>query len=125
MKNVLIIIAVFLLSSVGCATFGGPLSAKEKVSVKSRVQQGKSLFNANGCLDCHKVAKKGYPDGISLDDIGRRRTREFLRSHLRDPEAHVKDNMSAFHGDPNMMPNPNLSEKEVKLVVDYLLTLRH
>jgi len=98
--------------------------AKEKPPQRSRTVQGKSLFIANGCLDCHTVGKKGCEEGVQLDDVGKRRTREFLKEHLRDPESHVKKNKDAFHGDPSLMPNPNLSEKEVQLIVDYLVTLK-
>lgn len=99
--------------------------AKGKSPKRSRAVQGLSLFEANGCLDCHAVGKNGYKVGVRLDGIGKRRDRRFLLEHLRNPEEHVKQNSAAFNGDPSMMPNPNLSEKEVQLIVDYLITLNH
>lgn len=98
--------------------------AKKKLPQPSRPLQGRSLFNANGCLDCHVVGTSGCNDGVRLDGVGKRRTRLFLKDHLRNPEEHVKQNKDAFHGDPSLMPNPNLSEQEVRLIVDYLVTLK-
>jgi hypothetical protein len=116
--------ALILALLLACCALDKTASAKEKSSW-SKIRRGRSLLDANGCLDCHSIRKEGYKDGVSLDGVGTRRTRQFLKDHLRDPEAHVNQNKSAFHGDPSIMPNPNLSEKEVRLIVDYLFTLKH
>jgi cytochrome c2 len=119
-----ILALVLGLSSFAWHEPGKIACAKEKSSQPSRISQGRSLFNANGCLDCHALNKKGCADGVVLDDVGKRRSKKFLQEHLRNPEEHVKQNKSAFQGDPSVMPNPNLSEKEIQLIVDYLVSLK-
>lgn len=97
--------------------------AGSRSQAKARIARGRKLLGMNGCLDCHRAGGKGFAEGVPLDGLRKRRTRAFVLSHLRDPEGHVERNKKAFHGDPNLMPNPNLSEAEIKLIVDYLLRL--
>ncbi len=85
---------------------------------------GKSLVESEGCLDCHRIAGGGLKDGISLDGIGAKRSARFIRNQLSDPEAHVEKNKAAFDGDPNLMPKPNLSRKQIAAIVEYLLSLK-
>lgn len=118
-RNTEFLLVLFLLLS--CQQLCTQVDAKEKQSSN----RGKALFSDNGCLDCHRVKSGGCKEGVSLDGIAKRRTRAFLKEHLRDPETHVRKNQGAFHGDPSLMPNPNLSEKEIGLIVDYLMTLKH
>ncbi len=99
------------------------VSAKGKPNTIKKVANGKGLFQANGCLDCHSVGGKGCESGVKLDGIGKRRNRKFLEEQLRDPDSHVQKNKDEFHGDPSLMANPNLTEKEIQLLVDYLQTL--
>lgn len=100
-----------------------PAAAGSKIANKTRIAKGKKLFAMNGCFDCHRIGSKGCDEGVSLDGLGKRRSRSFVLAHLRDPEAHVARNKQAFRGEPNLMPTPNLSEKEIKLIVDYLRCL--
>lgn len=90
---------------------------------RSRKAMGASLFKANGCGDCHWAAGYGDKEGVVLDGISKRRSRQFIVSHLRNPEEHVEKNAKAFKGDPNLMPDPNLSDREIGLIADYLITL--
>ncbi|MBX9670433.1 MAG: cytochrome c [Candidatus Obscuribacterales bacterium] len=117
--KVLVIFAAFMVYFFSSST----AEAGSRSQIKTRIARGKKLFQMNGCLDCHKVSGKGFAEGVALDNLRRKRKRAFLVAHIRDPEQHVERNRKAFHGDPNLMPNPNLSEKEIKLVVDYLLSL--
>ncbi len=117
--KVLVIISAFMVYFFSSST----AEAGSRSQIKTRIARGKKLFQVNGCLDCHKVSGKGFVQGVALDNLRRKRTRAFLLAHLRDPEQHVERNKKDFHGDPNLMPNPNLSEKEIKLIVDYLRSL--
>ncbi len=98
----------------------GPSPSNRKFAI---VERGKSLFRANQCLDCHSLDHKGNNDGVSLTGIGQRRTTQFLKEHLRDPEAHVAHHAKEFDGDPNMMTPPGLTESEINAVVAYLKSL--
>ncbi len=87
------------------------------------IRRGKELFLTNQCLDCHLVSGKGCNDGIALDGIAQRRTKQFLQEHLKDPKEHVARNARAFGGNPNLMTAPNLSKSEIDDIAAYLLSL--
>lgn len=88
------------------------------------VSKGKALFRANGCFDCHSVNGQGCTEGVSLSSVGLRRDAIFIKQQLVDPEAHVEKHKKAFNSEPNLMTNPNLSSKEIDLIVSYLRTLK-
>ena len=87
------------------------------------VRQGKELFEANQCLDCHRLGGKGCADGVVLDGVGQKRTARFLRAQLQDPEEHVARAAREFKGEPNLMTAPNLSKPEIDAVVAYLKSM--
>lgn len=85
------------------------------------IKKGKMIFEANQCLDCHKLNGRGCVDGLSLDDIGDRRSKEFLNAQITDPEKHIAQMKSC---DPSLMTTPNLSGDEVDAVVAFLRSLK-
>lgn len=87
---------------------------------KQLAEQGKVLFAAYQCLDCHKLAGKGCIEGVTLDGVGSLRSEAFLRAQLSDPEKHVAQ---TFPGQSSSMPKPYLSSGEMNAVVAYLKTL--
>jgi cbb3-type cytochrome oxidase cytochrome c subunit len=93
-------------------------------SISTQAQAGAALFRANGCFDCHSIHGRGCREGVSLDNIGNRRSKAFLAEQLKNPEEHVNKNQQAFNSDPNLMPDLNLSQKEINLLVSYLQTLK-
>lgn len=125
------IIALFLLCLAGQPMVIQPsLASKSKAPSKSNSKsnsnavKGKQLYLSNGCMDCHSIDGRGCTEGVSLSSVGLRRDAEFLKEQLLDPEKHVEKNRKAFNSEPNMMTNPNLTPKEVDLIVDYLQTLK-
>jgi mono/diheme cytochrome c family protein len=99
---------------------------KSNVAKKSNssAAKGKALFLANGCMDCHSINGQGCTEGVSLSSVGLRRDADFLKQQLIDPDKHVEKNKKAFNSEPNLMSNPNLSPREVDLIVTYLQTLK-
>lgn len=75
-----------------------------------------NLLLAQGCRGCHIVAEIGGTLGPSLDEVGRRLTRQQIRQKLVDPEL----------GNPtSRMPDfKHLNEQELDLLADFLLQLR-
>lgn len=123
------IIALFLLCLAGQSLIVEPaLATKSKTPVKSKsnadAARGKQLYLANGCMDCHSIDGRGCTEGVSLSSVGLRRDAQFLKEQLIDPEKHVEKNRKAFNSEPNLMTNPNLTPKEIDLIVDYLQTLK-
>lgn len=91
--------------------------------VSENSENGRTIFERLDCSRCHTVAGKGGAIGPPLDGVGARRDAEFLTAHLRDPEDHVRE-FGARHGNPKtVMPNPNATPDEVKLLVEFLQTL--
>ncbi len=84
-----------------------------------QAKRGLALIKAQQCLTCHTMDGAGAEGGVSLDHM--HRTRSFIIQHLLDPEASVAKNGKAFGGDPNLMPQMQLSKEEAGSIADYLL----
>ncbi|MBL7545754.1 MAG: c-type cytochrome [Bdellovibrionaceae bacterium] len=68
------------------------------------------------CVACHAVGGAGGKVGPALDDIGLRKDAAYLSRWLTDPQAIKAD---------SQMPKLPLSEKDIKDIVDYLMTLKN
>src|SRR6185369_15396951 len=99
------------------ASISADCKGTASVNLKRERREGQMLFKANGCFDCHSINGQGSTEGVSLSSVGLRRNRKFLEEQLKDPEEHVKKNSKAFNGAPNLMTNPNLTPKEIKVIV--------
>jgi sulfur oxidation c-type cytochrome SoxX len=86
------------------------------VSLSASAKQGKQLFDTIGCRGCHVVHSEGGNLGPNLSDEGARdRSREWLRTQIRDPKA---NNLQS-----QMFPFDYLSDQQVNDLVDYLESL--
>lgn len=89
------------------------------------VQEGKSIFTAK-CSACHKPNKKYI--GPAMAGIFDRRTPEWTANMILNPMVMVqqdpiaKDLLMEFNGTP--MANQNLTEDEVRAVLEYFRTLK-
>ena len=92
----------------------------ESVGLRKRIELGEVLYKMQGCSDCHLFRGAGCKDGVVLDTVRKNRDRKFVLAHLRNPEEHVAKNPEKYEGAPSVMPFPNLSEREVQLITDYL-----
>jgi len=117
-----------LAASTQNASNGHPSnSVKESSKPKHQsidVVLGKMLYKTNDCAACHSIRGVGCRQGVPLDGVASRRSKRFLSEQLKDPEEHVAKNQKAFGHDPNLMPQPNLDDREIKFIVKYLMTLR-
>jgi mono/diheme cytochrome c family protein len=99
-----------------------PTGYKPKATSDSS-EKGRMIFERLNCSGCHAVAGKGGFIGPPLDGVGGRRDSDFLIAHLTNPGEHVKK-FPELHGDPQtIMPHPHATPEEIKLLVEYLLTL--
>lgn len=85
---------------------------------------GKKLYKQYQCFDCHSIAGKGCANGMKLDSIGSKRTKEFIREHIVDPDKHFDKHPMAFETDLNLMPPQNLEPYEIDSLVEYLHSLK-
>lgn len=80
---------------------------------------GKKIFVDNKCAMCHTVQSAGIEskksDAVDLSTVGTDKTEEFLMKYLKkDAKLNDKDHKSSFKG----------SEADLKILVDWLLTLK-
>jgi mono/diheme cytochrome c family protein len=84
-------------------------------SCASAEPAGKALFNASGCLSCHKVNGRGGNAGPDLSLVGFRHSPEWLDQWLADPKKWKHD---------AKMPNFALKPDARAGLVGYLSTLK-
>lgn len=100
-----------------------PLGASFKphaVSKESRL--GLALYRDHGCAACHSVNMIGGRLGPALDGVGARRSRKFIENRI-STGATVTYGDKEFKPSAYIMPSMNLSQKDVRLLTDFLLTL--
>lgn len=104
------------------------VTAKKKRNVRKpapvSIALGKKMYKQYQCFDCHSIAGKGCANGMKLDAIGTKRTKEFIREHIIDPDKHFEKHPSAFETDLNLMPPQNLEPYEIDSLVEYLHSLK-
>lgn len=49
--------------------------------------RGSAVFRTAECTQCHRAVQNGTSNGVDLDGIGSRRTLQYLKDFLRNPEA--------------------------------------
>ena len=104
-------ITLYMLSQVGETTPGYYASMK----VIPSVAEGQRLFQQKGCIGCHSIAGKGGTTGPALDDVGLRRSPEWMMQHFREPQAVSPG---------TVMPQFGFTEGEARALTDFLVHLR-
>ena len=104
-------ITLYMLSQVGETTPGYYASMK----VIPSVAEGQRLFQQKGCIGCHSVGGKGGTTGPALDDVGLRRSPEWMMQHFREPQAVSPG---------TVMPQFGFTETEARALTDFLVHLR-
>ncbi len=111
MKNILIYIGLVITI---VALYGFAFTITGQAS-----NDGKTIFVSNKCNMCHTVISAGIEskksDAVDLSTVGKDKTVEFLTKYLKkETRLNEKDHKSSFKG----------SEAELKILVDWLLTLK-
>jgi len=104
-------ITLFMLSQTGETAPG--YYASMKVIPSAGV--GQRLFEQKGCIGCHSIAGKGGTIGPALDDVGLRRSPEWMIQHFREPKAVSPG---------TVMPQFGFTEDEARALTDFLVHLR-
>lgn len=104
-------IILFMLSQTGETAPGYYASMK----VIPSAGEGQRLFQQKGCIGCHSIAGKGGAIGPALDDVGLRRSPEWMIQHFRDPQTVSPG---------TVMPRFGFMETEARALTDFLLHLR-
>lgn len=109
--------AVLVVAGVLALTVAGalaPIVAASSVTGPS-IKAGRDVFAKAGCYSCHKIHGKGGGIAPDLTHIGKRRDAEWLKRFLENPQAVIPG---------TIMPKPEITEKELDDLVNYLVTLR-
>ncbi|MGA2542843.1 MAG: c-type cytochrome [Verrucomicrobiota bacterium] len=104
-------IVLFMLSQTGQTAPGYYASMK----VIPSADEGQRLFQQKGCIGCHTVAGQGGKVGPVLDDVGLRRSPEWMLQHFRDPQSVTPG---------SVMPKFGFTETEARALTEFLLHLR-
>lgn len=104
-------ITLFMLSQTGETAPGYYASMK----VIPSASLGQRLFQQKGCIGCHSVNGTGGTVGPALDNVGLRRTPEWIVQHFRDPQ-------SVSPG--TVMPRFGFTESEARALAEFVLHLR-
>ena len=81
---------------------------------------GETIFRREGCLSCHELFGNGTTYGPSLDGVGSRRGRSWLRDYLRSPRPGVGERTYRLR----MPAYDKLEEGELDALASYLGALR-
>lgn len=104
--------SVLALTIVGARA---PIVNKPAVTSPS-VIAGRAVFAKSGCGNCHAIHGKGGTIGPDLTHVGTRRPdAEWHIRHFKDPKSVVPG---------SIMPKVELSEQELKELIDYMLSLK-
>jgi mono/diheme cytochrome c family protein len=78
------------------------------------VAAGREFYLTHNCDLCHTIGGKGDADGLPLDDVGKRLTRDQLTKRMQERRAGT------------VMPPlaPETTDREINDLVEYLLTLK-
>lgn len=104
-------ITLFMLSQTGEQVPGYYASMK----VIPSTSEGRRLFQQKSCIACHAVGSQGGKIGPALDDVGLRRSPEWMIQHFRDPQT---------VSPATVMPRFGFTETEARALTDFLLHLR-
>ncbi|MBI4041506.1 MAG: cytochrome c [Deltaproteobacteria bacterium] len=117
--SVWILVVFFSLAGVGL------VKADEKSTKRSAadIEAGKKIFQAKGCNACHTIGQ-GTLSGPDLKGVLERRSKSWLLSWLKDPDAAFakKDPiaMEMLGKFFTKMPNLALSDDEIGKVLSYI-----
>ncbi len=82
--------------------------------------EGEMEFLNYGCNACHKFGE--YFNGPDLLMVDKRRSDQWLKEWIVDPETHMKDaDIEAMRQQYKLaMPNQNVSKEDVEKIITYL-----
>ena len=88
--------------------------------------RGSNLFRKAECTQCHRAIQNGTSAGVDLDGIGSKRTLQYLRDFLKNPEATYAAK-TIDHGPPPKAAAvyvARLNEADLEAVAVFLSELR-
>jgi cbb3-type cytochrome oxidase cytochrome c subunit len=105
---------------VGVLIYLKPPPVEYRYLETTLARDGEAVFRREGCGSCHRVFGNGATYGPRLDGVGSRRSADWLRHYLEDPQPGVGDKPYRLR-----MPSyRTLPGVELDALVAYLQALR-
>lgn len=83
----LAIVGYIVLESVRSQSTEPMFASLTSFNFSSQGLTGSKTFRESGCTSCHRAMRSGTNNGLSLDGIGSRRSPEWIKNFLNNPEA--------------------------------------
>jgi len=84
------VIAAFAIL-VGVLIYLKPPPVEYRYAESALARDGEAIYRREGCNSCHRLFDNGATYGPALDDVGSRRTTQWLREYLQNPRPGVSD----------------------------------
>lgn len=110
--------AIFLGLTVDTHRQIGKLT--NEASNTPEVQAGKHIWHRKNCINCHTLLGEGAYYAPDLTKITQQRGAPYLHAFLKDPSKFYSEER-----DRRLMPNQNLSDKEIDQVIAFLEWVSH
>lgn len=94
----------------------------EPLPVTQSSRQGMALYRDKGCAACHSIGLIGGRFGPALDGVGAKRSRKFIENRI-SAGAIVSYGGKEYQPSAYNMPPSTLSQKQIKQLTDFLLTI--
>ncbi len=88
------------------------------------IRRGRLLLSSKGCLACHSIGNLGGSFAPKLDGIGSRRTKEFVKSQMKNADLLTLGVDSEYSTKGTNMPPLNLTDQNVSDLANYLMSLK-
>ena len=114
------------ISKLGlCAVVVGALALSASVAQAQDAKKGKAVYTSKGCGACHAINKPGAKmSGPDLGGVTQRRTHDWLKKWLKDPNAMFGSDSTAdailAEAKNVKMPNLKLSDSDIESLIAYM-----
>jgi cytochrome c oxidase subunit 2 len=86
-------------------------------------EQGRQVFEDNGCIGCHAIGGMGTAAGPALSNFANREViAGYLENNNENLEAWIRDPESMKQGN-NMPAFPQMSDEDMEALIAYLRSL--
>ncbi len=92
-----------------------PILATAAGVAGKELTQGQRIYQSLGCSGCHMINGIGGTSGPDLSQVGKRRERDWLIGHFKDPDKYVKN---------SAMPKVEAPDADIEQLTAYMLTLK-
>ncbi len=115
-KGLMVVAGLIVVGVIGLTILGGLAPMVQAPAVtSSSVLAGRMLYDKGGCGACHSIHGKGGTVGPDLTHVGKKRDRDWLVRHFKDPQKVSPG---------SIMPRVTLPEQELDQLTDYMLSLK-